>query len=292
VRILITGASGQLGRELSQQLRGGAHEVIAVGRAECDIRDPAAADVAVATYQPDAVVNCAAWTAVDAAETNREAVYAVNAAGAANLATACRRNGTLLCHMSTDFVFDGAREMPIDESVEPHPINVYGASKLEGENAVREMLPHSHLIVRTSWLYGQRGPNFVLTMLRLARERGRLRVVDDQTGSPTWTGDLAPAILRLLESDAQGTFHLSNSGATTWRGFAVAIMQDAALDVPVDAITSAEYPTPARRPPYSVLDNRRWRERGSAPLPQWRDGLRAYLSAGVRDAAAGQQTTV
>jgi len=292
MRILITGANGQLGSELRRTLTGGAHELTALGSAECDVRDPVVVDSVLSQVRPDAVINCAAWTAVDAAESHREATFAVNADGPANLARACRTHRALLCQMSTDFVFDGAGHVPIDESVDPNPLSVYGASKLVGENAVRDTLPYAHLIVRTSWLYGWRGPNFVVTMLRLARERDRLRVVADQTGSPTWTGHVAPALLRLLESDAQGTFHLSDSGSTTWHGFAVAIMEEAGLEIPVDAIATSDYPTPARRPRYSVLDNRHWRELGSAPLPQWREGLQAYIASGVPAAAAGQQAAV
>jgi dTDP-4-dehydrorhamnose reductase len=140
-------------------------------------------------------------------------------------------------------------------------------------------LGDNHLIVRTSWLYGQQGPNFVLTMLRLARERPVIRVVSDQTGSPTWTGHLAPAIVRLLERDARGTFHISNGGATSWHGFAVAIMSTAGIDVRVEAVSSAEYPAAAARPLYSLLDNRRWRELGEPPLPMWEVGLRKYLDS-------------
>ena len=214
---------------------------------------------------------------MDAAETEEAAANGVNADGPRVLAEACRRRGTMLCHLSTDYVFDGTATEPIDEAALPNPQSAYGRGKLAGEDAVRRTLA-SHQIVRTAWLYGQEGPNFVLTMLRLARERGALRVVADQWGSPTWTGHLAPALVRLVERGVPGTYHLTNSGSTTWHGFAQAIVEEAGLHVPVEAIQSSDFPTPAPRPAYSVLANRAWEGLGEAPLPPWREGLRAYLA--------------
>jgi len=214
---------------------------------------------------------------VDAAEAEEAAAHAVNAEGPRVLAEACQPRGILLCHLSTDYVFDGTATEPIDEAAAPNPRSAYGRGKLAGETAVRVALA-SHQIVRTAWLYGQEGPNFVLTMLRLARERGALRVVADQWGSPTWTGHLAPALVRLVECGTPGTYHLTNSGSTSWHGFAQAIVEEAGLDVPVEAIPSSDFPTPAPRPAYSVLANRAWEGLGEAPLPPWREGLRAYLA--------------
>ncbi|MGP8162089.1 MAG: dTDP-4-dehydrorhamnose reductase [Candidatus Dormibacteria bacterium] len=276
MRIEVIGSRGQLGRELMRVLAGSEHAVSGHDVEAVDIRDGGSVAALLDEVRPDAVVNCAAWTRVDAAETEPEAAWEVNAAAPAILAEACRARGILLCHLSTDYVFDGTATAPIDEAAAPNPQSAYGRGKLAGEEAVRAALAE-HLIVRTAWLYGQEGPNFVLTMVRLAAERGRLRVVDDQLGSPTWTGHLAPAVLRLVERRATGTFHLTNSGSTTWYGFAAAIVEEAGLDVPVDAITSADYPTPAPRPAYSVLADRAWRALGEEPLPPWRDGLRAYL---------------
>jgi dTDP-4-dehydrorhamnose reductase len=276
VRILVTGAHGQLGRELLAVLSNSAHEVIGVGHADCDVTSAGSVARVMAATRPDSVINCAAWTGVDAAETHRDAAYAVNATGADLLARECDRRGALLCHMSTDYVFDGAATAPYPEDAPVHPLGVYGASKAAGEAAVRTVSPR-HQIVRTAWLYGQDGPNFVLTMLRLARERGELRVVADQRGTPTWTGHLAPALARLVELGVTGTFHLTNGGDTTWHGFARAIVDDASLDAPVAAISTADYPTPAPRPRYAVLGNDAWLRLGQAPLPPWRDGLREYL---------------
>jgi len=276
VRLLITGARGQLGRELTMLLQDSAHQVVGVTHADCDITSPRAVARVMEQVHPDAVINCAAWTGVDAAEDHRDVAFAVNAAGARVLAVECERRGSLLCHISTDYVFDGTATSPYREDAAPHPLGVYGASKAAGEAEVRAVSPR-HQIVRTAWLYGQDGPNFVLTMVRLARERGELRVVADQRGAPTWTGHLAPALVQLVERGSPGTFHLTNSGDTTWHGFATAIVADAGLDVPVVAITTVEYPTPAPRPAYAVLDNAEWRRLGNGALPHWREGLREYL---------------
>jgi dTDP-4-dehydrorhamnose reductase len=277
VRIEVIGSRGQLGRELMELLprtehQGSGHDVESV-----DIRDPASVARLLDETRPDAVINCAAWTRVDAAETEEESAWTVNALGPRVLARACQERGLLLCHLSTDYVFDGAATEPVPEDAAPAPRSAYGRTKLAGEEAVRAELPRSQ-VVRTAWLYGQEGPNFVLTILRRAREGGELRVVADQWGSPTWTGHLAPALVRLVELGTPGTYHLTGSGSTTWHGFAEAIVAEAGLDVPVRPISTAEFPAPAPRPAYSVLDNRAWRGLGQPPLPPWRDGLRAYLA--------------
>jgi dTDP-4-dehydrorhamnose reductase len=192
-----------------------------------------------------------------------------------------------LCHISTDFVFDGEGEAPLDEWAPVHPLSVYGASKLAGEEEVRALCA-DHRIVRTAWLFGRDGPNFVLTMLRLARERPELRVVADQSGSPTWTGHLAPAVVRLLEVGTPGTYHLTASGVATRHEWAATVVACAGLETPVVPVTSDEFPLPARRPRAAVLDNRAWRLLGEAPLPDWREGVRRYLetlSAAVRPPA-------
>jgi dTDP-4-dehydrorhamnose reductase len=248
-----------------------------VGHAACDITNPAAVREALETSEADVVINCAAWTRVDAAEDHEADAEAVNATGAGIVAAACAAAGVRLCHMSTDYVFDGTATEPIDEDAVPNPRSAYGRTKLHGEEAVRAACP-DHCIVRTGWLYGRRGPNFVLTMLRLGAERPQVRVVDDQSGTPTWSGHLAPAVLRLAEVAPPGTYHLTNSGVTTWHGLALAAIRARGLTTDVVAITTAEYPTPASRPAYSVLDNRRWRELGEPPLPPWHEGLTAYLS--------------
>jgi dTDP-4-dehydrorhamnose reductase len=286
MRIEVIGARGQLGRELMAVLARTGHAASGHDVEAVDIRDRGSVASLLEDVRPDAVVNCAAWTRVDAAETEPEAAWQVNAVAPGILAEACSARGVLLCHLSTDYVFDGVATSPIDETARPAPRSAYGRGKLAGEEAVRSILPR-HQIVRTAWLYGQEGPNFVLTMLRLAGERDRLRVVADQWGSPTWTGHLAPAIVRLVERGSAGTFHLTNSGATTWHGLAEAIVEEAGLQTPVDPITSADFPTPAPRPAYSVLANRAWEALGEEPLPPWREGLRAYLRG--REATLGPE---
>jgi dTDP-4-dehydrorhamnose reductase len=275
MRVLVFGAGGQLGRELVG-LNGAAHDVIGLRHADCDVAEPGAAARALGEHGADAVVNCAAWTKVDAAETQRDEAFRANATGPGLLAEACADAGVLLCHVSTDYVFDGTARSPIAESAPTNPIGVYGASKLAGEEAVRAACPRSQ-VVRTSWLYGQAGPNFVLTMLRFGAERPELRVVADQRGAPTWTGHLAPALLRLLELGVPGTYHLSNSGETSWADFAATIMAEAGLGARVTPISTAEFGAPAPRPAYSVLDNGAWCQLGEPPLPPWQEGLRAYL---------------
>ncbi len=270
------GAAGQLGGDVTDEIHRRGDQVTAVGHAGCDITNPEAVRHAIEVSRPDAVINCAAWTRVDAAEEHEAQAELVNATGAGIVAAACSAAGVRLCHLSTDYVFDGSATAPIDEDAPTAPRSAYGRTKLHGEEAVRSACP-DHLIVRTSWLYGRNGPNFVLTMLRLAAERSEVRVVADQEGVPTWTGHLAPAVLRLLEIATPGTYHLTNSGATTWYGLAVAAIRGRGLSTPVVPITTAEYPTAAARPPYSVLDNRRWRELGEPALPSWEEGLATYL---------------
>ena len=277
MRILLTGGNGQLGRELTETATAAGHVVRSTTRADCDITNPAQVLDVVGDSAPDVVVNCAAWTKVDAAETERDAAYLVNAVGPRVLAGVCAARNVLLVQMSTDYVFDGTALAPIDEWQRPSPRSTYGASKLAGEEEVRALAPR-HMIVRTSWLYGRDGPNFVLTIRRAATERPVLRVVADQFGCPTWTGHLAAALLRAIARDVPGTLHLTNSGMVSWHGFAEAIVASTGGSTEVTPIAGAEYPTAAPRPRYSVLDNRVWRLLGEDPLPGWQEGLNAYLA--------------
>ncbi len=277
MRIAITGAGGQLGRELVEVVTAAGHEAVAFDRRGCDVAEPGAARRLVEGGRPDAVVNCAAWTDVDGAEASPDAAYRVNAIGPRLLAAACQAAGVRLCHISTDFVFDGEGEAPLDEWAPTRPLSVYGASKLAGEEEVRALCDQ-HQVVRTAWLFGKDGPNFVLTMLRLAGSRPELRVVADQHGSPTWTGHLAPALLRLLELGVPGTYHLTGGGEASRHELAAAVVEEAGLPAVVLPVSSDEFPLPARRPRAAVLDNRAWRLLGEAPLPDWREGVRAYLA--------------
>ncbi len=277
MRIAVTGAGGQLGRELVDAARAAGHDPVAVGHGRCDIAEPGAARRLVDETRPDALVNCAAWNDVDGAESDADGAFRVNAVGPRLLAAACRAAGVRLCHVSTDFVFAGEGSEPLHEWSPTGPLSVYGASKLAGEEEVRALCD-DHRIVRTAWLFGRDGPNFVRTMLRLAGERPELRVVADQHGSPTWTGHLAPALLRLLELEAPGTYHLSGGGGASRHELAAAVVELAGLPAAVVPVGSAEFPLPARRPAHAVLDNRAWRLLGEPPLPAWREGLRGYLS--------------
>lgn len=277
MRVFVAGAKGQLGSELVDVARAAGHEVTATDVEECNLLDPEFIAFNLDSTGPDAVINCAAWTKVDAAETESDAARALNVDAPRNLAAACEQRVIAFTHISTDYVFDGTATAPIPEDAQPHPMSVYGSTKLDGETAVLKACPASR-IVRTAWLYGRKGPNFVLTMLRLAGEGKPIRVVGDQIGSPTWTGHLAPALLKLATGEATGVFHLTNSGQTSWHGFAQAIVAASGYDTEVTPIPTSDYPTPAPRPAYSVLDNARWRDLGETPLPDWREGMNAYLA--------------
>jgi dTDP-4-dehydrorhamnose reductase len=250
----------------------GAHKVTAVDRDELDIRDPGACLAAVAGH--DFVVNVAAWTAVDEAESHEPAAFAVNAVGAANLARACSAAGLPMLQVSTDYVFAGDANSPYAEDAPLAPRSAYGRTKAAGEWAVQALCPQSW-IVRTAWLYGAHGPNFVKTMARLAAERETVTVVNDQSGQPTWTVDLAGAIVRLVEARAPfGTYHGTSSGETTWFGFAQAIFAELGLDSErVKPTTTDAFPRPAPRPAYSVLGHEAWRGAALDPLPSWRKSL-------------------
>jgi len=271
LRILLTGANGQVGWELRRTLAA-LGELEALGRAEIDLRDVGRIREAVRASNADVIVNAAAYTAVDKAESEREAAFAVNANAPGVLAEEAKRSGALLVHYSTDYVFDGAKPAPYVEEDEPNPVNVYGASKLAGERAIVGS-GCRYLILRTSWVYGARGANFYLTMLRLARERPELRVVDDQEGAPTSSLAIARATAQLLRPGAHGLYHLSAAGQTSWCGFARAILGRAGLATPVVAIRTEDYPAPARRPRNSRLDCSRLRADFGVALAPWEEGL-------------------
>jgi dTDP-4-dehydrorhamnose reductase len=284
VRWLVTGARGQLGSDLRRvlvnQATAGTDEVLAAGSDVLDITDSAAVRATVSKFAPDVVVNAAAYTAVDDAESDEQTAYRVNASGPAALAAAVGRHGGRLLHVSTDYVFAGDARRPYEVDDEPAPRTAYGRTKLAGERAMRELLPDAAYVVRTAWLYGASGANFVKTMARLETEHDTVRVVADQRGSPTWSMDLARALVELGRSSAPaGTYHCTGSGDTTWHGFAQAIFTEMGADPGrVLPTTSEEYPRPAPRPAYSVLSDRSWRTAGLTPLPHWRDALRAAFA--------------
>ena len=278
---MITGAGGQLGQALRTSGPAGA-DIVALDRAGLDIGDAGAVATQVARIGPDLIINAAAYTAVDRAESEAEAVWRINAAGAGHLAAAAAAGQARFVHVSTDFVFDGSGGGPYRPDHPTAPLGVYGASKRAGEEAVLAACPGA-LIVRTAWVYGAAGHNFVRTMLRLMAERDAVRVVADQIGTPTYAPGLARAIWALDAAGATGIHHWTDSGAASWYDFAVAIQEEALamglLDraVPVMPIATADYPTPARRPLYSVLDKASAVALVGAPAPHWRVHLRDML---------------
>lgn len=273
----MTGAAGMLGRDVQEEARALGHEVLAFSRQELDVTDQPAVRRAVRECRPDCVINCAAYTNVDGAEEEAERAVAVNALGVRNLAAACREMDVVLVHFSTDYVFDGQKSTPYTIFDRPAPLNVYGRSKLMGEEYLRLIGPR-HYLVRTSWLFGAGGRNFVETILRLAREKGEISVVDDQRGCPTYTRDLARAVLDLAATGAYGTYHVTNAGSTTWYGFAGEILRAAGVSAVVRPATSAELSRPAARPANSVLDPFPLRETLGYLLPPWTDALARYLA--------------
>ena len=281
MKLLVLGAGGQVGRELCRREWPAGYRLAAFDRGDVDITREDSIAAAMQRERPDMVINAAAYTAVDRAETEPDAAWAANCTGPGQLAAACREAAVPLIHISTDYVFDGGKAGPYREDDPVNPLGVYGKSKEAGDRAIREALPE-HVILRTAWVYSAHGHNFVKTMLRLAGERPVLRVVADQTGSPTSAADIAAAIARVVQRIAGGqgrwgTYHFTGAGAVTWHGFAEAIFELAAPwrgpPPRVEPITTADYPTPARRPANSVLDCRLIAETfGIIPRP-WREAL-------------------
>jgi dTDP-4-dehydrorhamnose reductase len=278
MRLLITGAGGMLGRDLVSAASVAGLESIALGRSELDITDRKAVDAAVSSVAPDAVVNCAAWTDVDGSETSFAAALAVNGEGAGHVASAAAGVGAWAVHISSDYVFDGAKRSPYVESDPTGPLSAYGRSKLAGEQAVARQAAQSHTVVRSSWLFGAGGSCFPATILRLATERDRLTVVDDQVGCPTFTGHLASGIVELLRGGPPlGIVHAAGGGSCSWYELAKEVVTLAGVECEIERGNSADQGRPAPRPAYSVLRSERGPE---APvLPHWHQGLEQYLTA-------------
>jgi dTDP-4-dehydrorhamnose reductase len=282
MRILVTGSTGQLGFEVLRAFSGSGHDILAPPREELDFLNPEQVGERVRELRPDWVINCAAYTQVDRAESESEHALVINRDSAARLASAVASYGGRLLQVSTDFVFDGRQSRPYREEDEALPLGVYGRSKWEGEQAIRIALPGA-VILRTAWVYGIHGHNFVKTILRVAREGKPLRVVNDQTGSPTWAKNIAGVIRSLIREQAEGTWHYTDAGTTTWHGFANAILAGAAAagftlkTHTAEAIPTSGYPTPAKRPAYSVLDTGKLQALLAAPIPDWRDSLNNML---------------
>lgn len=276
-KVLVTGAKGQLGSDVVRCLQDLGYEVYGYGHQELDITDFGQVVHVFNTPKPDIVIHAAAYTQVDRAESEAEQAYLVNAYGTRNIAVAAESVGAKLVYISTDYVFDGQGKRPYHEFDPTSPLGVYGKSKLAGEQFVRELCSR-FFILRTSWVYGLHGANFVKTMLKLATERNELQVVHDQIGSPTYTVDLATFVKQLISTELYGTYHVSNAGPCSWYEFAKAIFEEAGVnDVQVLPVTTAEFPRPAPRPAYSVMDHMAIRLNGLTDLPHWRDALRRFM---------------
>ena len=284
-KLLVTGAKGMLGQAVVAATEKSGDQTLALGRGELDITDAAAVTATIDQFEPDALINCAAWTDVDGAEAEESAAKEINGHGAANLAASCAASGVRLIQVSTDYVFDGAASEPYLESAPVSPQSAYGRSKLAGEAAI-EAAGGNYAIVRTAWLFGAGGTNFVDTMLRLAGEREQIEVVTDQIGCPTWTGHLAPALVACAAAEQTGIFHAVGGGRCSWFDLASETIALAGLSCKVEPTTTESFPRPAPRPAFSVLGSERGGE--AIVLPDWHEGLRGYLAAaGLIDSAAG-----
>ena len=283
MKCFVAGAKGMLAADLIGllQVKG---EVVKGDLPDFDITDVNVVTKKLRDINPEIVVNCAAYTAVDKAESEKERAFLVNGRGAENLALACKETNSRLIHVSTDFIFDGEKGVPYDENDSPNPLSVYGSSKLEGERKIQEVMDDA-IIVRTSWLYGRHGNNFVETIKRLASEREELGIVYDQLGTPTYTRDLACGIVALLDNAESGLYHFANEGVCSWYDFACEIVEMAEACgenlklKKLKPILTKEYPTPAVRPKYSVMDKAKYKAATNRDIPHWRDGLKRYFQS-------------
>ena len=276
MKVLVTGAKGQLGTDLMHELEKRGIEGIGVDVQEMDITDAEACRRVIKNSGADAVIHCAAYTAGDAAEDNADLCRRINGEGTRNVAQACKEADTKLMYISTDYVFNGQGTRPWEPDDERHPLNVYGQTKYEGELAVEE-LSDKYFIVRIAWVFGVAGKNFIKTMLRLGKERGAVSVVDDQIGSPTYTYDLARLLVDMIQTDKYGRYHATNEGLCSWYEFAKEIFRQAGMDVPVTPVSSDAFPAKATRPSNSRLNKDKLSENGFERLPAWQDALGRFL---------------
>mgnify|MGYP002797485383 FL=1 len=277
MKILVTGVNGQLGYDVMNELAKRGIEGVGTDVDNMDVTDAAACERVIKEVGPDAVMHCAAYTAVDAAEDNVELCRKINGEGTRSIAVVCRELDIPMMYISTDYVFDGQGTRPWEPDDERHPLNVYGQTKYEGELAVEELL-EKYFIVRIAWVFGVNGKNFIKTMLRLGKERGKVSVVNDQIGSPTYTYDLARLLVDMIQTDKYGRYHATNEGLCSWYEFACEIFKKAGMDsVEVTPVTSAEYPAKAARPFNSRMSKEKLTENGFERLPSWQDALERYL---------------
>ena len=273
--LLVTGANGQLGQELVG-LSTEDNRIVGYGRQQLDITDLQQCRDVIGAVRPEAIIHAGAYTAVDLAETEADEAYRVNVVGTRNIALAAQEQGAKVCYISTDYVFDGSASRPYNEYDNTNPQSVYGKSKRAGEILLQSISDRC-FIVRTSWVYGKYGNNFVKTMLKIAEERELISVVHDQIGSPTYTYDLACFLVDLVRTEAYGIYHASNSGSCTWYEFANAIFEESGCSIRTEPCTTDQFPRPAPRPAYSIMDHSAIRYNGFSDLRHWREALRAYL---------------
>lgn len=277
MKVLVTGANGQLGYDVVKELQNQNIECYGVTRKDFDIIDFKATENFITNYMPDAIIHCAAYTAVDKAEDEPELCYKINAEATENIAKICKNISAKLLYISTDYVFDGRKNRFYEVDDKTNPINVYGKSKLLGEKAVQKILK-KYFIVRISWVFGEHGNNFVKTMLRLGKEHKEINVVSDQYGSPTYTADLAPLLVEMVKTDRYGIYHATNEGVCSWAEFAEEIFKIANMDVKVNHITTADYPTKAKRPFMSVLRKKCLKKNSFTNLRDWQIGLINFIN--------------
>ncbi|WP_025114724.1 dTDP-4-dehydrorhamnose reductase, partial [Lysinibacillus fusiformis] len=277
MKIIVTGANGQLGQELVKQLTDSEHDLYAFTKTDLDITDTERVLTVCNDIKPQIIINAAAYTNVDGAETNEELAFQVNAVGQRNLTVAAEKVGAKICYISTDYVFNGQATSPYNEYMKVDPLGVYGQSKYAGE-FLTQTLNTKYFIVRTAWVYGEYGPNFVKTMLTLADEKSELGVVHDQVGSPTYTVDLAEFLIELVQTEKYGIYHCTNSGTCSWYEFAQEIFKLANKDIKVNPLTSDQFSRPAKRPAYSVLGDLSVRINGFIPRRNWKEALDEYIN--------------
>lgn len=277
MRVLVTGADGQLGYDVVKRLNENGIEFLGTSIKELDITNEAQTNKLITNYNPDVVVHCAAYTAVDKAEDERELCYDANVLGTRYVAAACKQIDAKMVYISTDYVFDGEGEQPFEVTDKPNPINYYGKTKYEGELEVQNILD-KFFIIRISWVFGQNGNNFVKTMLRLAKERGEISVVADQIGSPTYTYDLTRLIVDMIQTEKYGIYHATNEGYCSWYEFAYEIFKQAGLEVQVKPIKTEDYITKAKRPKDSRLSKRKLVQQGFSALKEWKGALREFIN--------------
>lgn len=276
MKILVTGVKGQLGYDVVREGESRGFEMFGTDVDNMDITDAGQVKQVIEDYKPDAVIHCAAYTAVDAAEDNQELCRKINVDGTRNIAEVCKTMDIPMMYFSTDYIFNGQGENFWKEDDEKQPLNVYGQTKYEGELAVQELV-QKYFILRISWVFGVNGNNFIKTMLRLGKERGAVGVVSDQIGSPTYTYDLAKLVIDMIQTDKYGAYHVTNDGLCSWYEFACEIFKQAGLDVKVTPLTTAEYPAKAARPFNSRMSKDKLINAGFEMLPEWQDALRRYL---------------